>query len=247
VIASVRRRTRRLTLGVLIAVALLAVLVYPAGLYVNAHLDDQPTPTTAPIVTPSRSGSVPSGATGMLPVDVEWVRLAGVDLPVSAATGPSDTSGGLARGFTHTTAGAAVAALHLLVRTTPQVGPRIFEPTVAGQVTGEHARAMRAAVADAYRQATARAGLDYGEPLGDVPATIEGVRVERYTGARVTMSVLTKAVDAAGTVRYAATALAVIWSAGDWRLVAPPEGRWDSQVRIIDPAQAAAFAPLRGR
>ena len=173
--------------------------------------------------------------------------MAGVDLPVSAATGPAQKVGGLARGFAHTQPGAVVAAVHLLVRTTAQVGPVVFEPTLAEQVVGEHAPAMRTAVADSYREAAARTGVVYGQPLGDLPATVAGVRVDGYTDAQATLSVLTSAVDATGFTRYAATRLSLMWTDDDWHLVAPPGGRWDSEVRIVDPAQIAGYPPLAGR
>ena len=108
----------------------------------------------------------------MLPADVRWVRVAGVDLPVSAATGPTQAVGGLARGFAHTPAGAVVAALHLLVRTSPQVGPAVFDPTITAQVVGPDAGGDARQVTADYQQAAAAAGIAYGQPLGDLPATL---------------------------------------------------------------------------
>ena len=240
VISTARRRTRRLAVAILAGLGVLAALVYAAGLYVNAHLDEQAStpPATATPPWPATTGGA------VLPAGVTWVSVAGVALPTSPATGPAQTSGDLARGFTHTTPGAVVAALHLLVRTTAQVGPRVFEPTIDEQVLGEHTAAMRQRVADEYRQAAARAAITYGEPLGDLPATIVGVRVEENTDTRVTVSVLTSATDTAGVPRYAATPVTVIWAGGDWRLLAPPQGSWDDLVRVVDPATAGGYPPL---
>src|SRR4051794_9259746 len=136
VIVAARRRTRRrLTLMALIGMGVLAALVYPAGLYVNAHLDDDaPRPTDRP--NPATPSNPTADRAPVLPAGVSFARVAGIDLPVSAATGPTETLGGLARGFAHTRSGAVVAALHLLVRTTPQVGPVVFEPTLLDQVVG---------------------------------------------------------------------------------------------------------------
>jgi hypothetical protein len=246
VITTARRRLRRIGIAVLVGVGVLAVAVYGAGLYVNTHLDDPPVsdPSTGPVPWPPGTASAPAA---LLPTDVTWVRVAGVDLPVSASTGPAETVGGLARGFAHTEAGAVVAALQLLVRTTAQVGPAVFDPTLQTQVVGAHAEAMRRAVTAEYTEAAAQLGVAYGQPLGDLPATVAGVRVDAYTGEQATLSVLTSAVDAAGVTRYAATPIGLVWVGGDWRLVAPPDGRWDSEVRIVDPAQAAGYPSLRAR
>src|SRR5689334_20533061 len=139
VIAAARRRTRRLVIAALVGVVLLAACVYPAGLYVNAHLEDgQPAPPVAAVDPSAGLGF----ADALLPADVTWTRLAGVALPFSPQTGPVRTVGALAGGFAQSRAGAVVAALHLLVRTAPQVGPAVFEPAIAEQVTGEHAAAM---------------------------------------------------------------------------------------------------------
>jgi hypothetical protein len=246
VITAARRRTRRqFTVAVLIGIVVIAVLIYPAGLYVNAFPDDPPAPAIASAAGPSRASTAPPG--GVLGADVTWIRLAGVDLPVSASAGPADSVGGLARGFAHSRAGAVIAAVHLLVRTTAQVGPATFEPTLDKQVVGEHAQAMRRVVPDEYAQAAKRSGVGYGAPLAELPATVVGVRVDTYTDARAVLSVLTSAADAEGLIRYAATTVTLAWVDGDWRLVAPPDGRWDSQVRLVDGDQVGRYPSLRGR
>src|SRR5262245_47638142 len=117
VIAAARRRTRRFAVAVLVGAALTAACVYPAGLYVNAHLDDGAWATPAPATPGPAADEAPPDAWA-LPADARWIDVAGVKLPVSSATGPAQTVAGLARGFAHTPAGAVVAALHLLVRTT---------------------------------------------------------------------------------------------------------------------------------
>ena len=81
--------------------------------------------------------------------------------------------------------------------------------------------------------------------MGDLPATVVGVRVDAYTDCQASLSILTSAVDATGVARFAATPVALIWASGDWRLVAPPDGRWDAQVRIVDPPLAGGYPPLR--
>jgi hypothetical protein len=248
VIVAARRRTRRqLAVTVLVGAGIVAAAVYPAGLWVNSHLDDQAVAVApATVAAPWPAGTAAPG-TPVLDADVTWTRLAGVDLPASADTGPHEVVGGLARGFAHTRQGAVVAAVHLLVRTTPQVGPAVFGPTLAEQVVGEHTTAMRQLVADIYTQAVTTTGVLYGQPLGDLHATVAGIRIDTYTDDQATLGVLTSAPDAGGVTRYAATTVTLTWTSGDWRMVAPPQGRWDSQVRIIDRAQTGGYPPLRAR
>jgi hypothetical protein len=244
VITAARRRTRRRLAAVLVGVGVLAavlvVVVYPAFRYADR---DRPVPlSTSDGPRPTASQTVGGS---VLPADVSWIRLTGVDLPVSAATGPTEVRAGLSRGFTHSRGGAVVAAVHILVRTTAHVGPVVFEPTLADQVVGPHADAMRRAVADTYTATAARTGITYGQPLGDLPAALAGVRVDAYRDDRATVSVLTAAPDSTGVTRYAATTVTVSWTRGDWRLVAPPDGRWDSQVLLVDPERVGDWPPLR--
>jgi hypothetical protein len=178
----------------------------------------------------------------VLPADVTWVSVAGVALPVSATAGPRDQRDGLARAFAHTPAGAVMAAVHLLVRTTPQAGPAVFGPTLRDQVVGDHAAAMRTFVADSYRQLAGDATDD--APVGTLPAALAGIRVDSYTDQSAALDLLTTAVDATGSPRFAATTIQVAWTGTDWALVAPEHGRWDSAVRSVTPAQAAAYPPL---
>jgi hypothetical protein len=241
VIAAARRRTRRTGLLALLALAVLGCLV----VVIHEHAGVPTAPPRTDSTSPSAMRS--TFADGLLPNDVAWTRVSGVDLPVSPSAGPADKSGGLARGFAHTPAGAVLATLHLLVRTSPQVGPAVFEPTLASQVVGESAPAMRQAVADDYQRAAAAAGISYGQPFGDLPAALAGARIDAYTDEYADLSVLTAVVNAAGTTRYAGTSLTVDWVEQDWRLVAPAGGRWDNQVYPVDPSQTTAFTALRDR
>jgi hypothetical protein len=123
----------------------------------------------------------------------------------------------------------------------------VFEPTLLDQVVGDQADAMRAHVRAVYTQAAAEKGIVYGQPLGDLSARVAGVRVDAYTGELATLSVLTSAIDATGITRYAATTVRVSFVNGDWRLVAPRDGRWDSDVVLLGPDQIGGYPPLRGR
>jgi hypothetical protein len=246
VIAAARRRTRRLVIAFLGVCGGLALLIYPAGLYVDAHLRPS-TPMVSASVGPTGSGSasLTPPSRGILPANTMWMQLAGVNLPRSSATGPHDLSDGLARGFAHTTAGAVVAALHLLVRTTPEVGPTIFEPTLQNQVVGADADSMLEAVEADYQQTALRIGVPYGQPLGDLPAHPIGVQVVNHSTDRLDVSLLTSASDTAGVNRFAACEFSLVWSAGDWRLVAPSGGRWDADIHVVDNGDIGRWSPIR--
>jgi hypothetical protein len=246
VISAARARTRRrLLIAVLIPVGI-AALIYPAGLWANTRLDADPAPPAA-TATAAPTPIASTVDSSVLPTGVTWVRVAGVDLPVSPVTGPTQVDAGLARGFAHARAGAVVAALHLLVRTTAQVGPAVFDPTITAQVVGPDQAAMRAQVAADYAQAATAAGIGYGQPLGDLRARFAAVSIDAYADAACDLTVLTTTADATGTARYAATTVHMRWTGTDWALEAPPGGRWDSQVHLVDPAQTSGYLPLPGR
>lgn len=63
----------------------------------------------------------------------------GVQMPVSAEAGPAQFDAATASGFAHTAEGAALAALHLTVRSDARTGPPVFEPLIQQQVTGDQA------------------------------------------------------------------------------------------------------------
>jgi hypothetical protein len=239
VITAARARSRR-RFGLLAMLALGGVaVVCVAGRYATMPPGAAPASTVAAPVT-----SVTGQPAGLLPGDVTWIRLAGVALPVSPTSGPRQQAKGTVSGFAHTLSGAVIAGLHLLVRTTAQVGPAVFGPAIQSQVVGPDAAALRGRVQAEYAAAAARLGVVYGQPLGDLPARLAGLRVESQEPDRVVLGVLTSAPDRTGVVRYAATPVSLVWVRGDWRLLAPPGGSWDSLVRLVDPASVGDYPSL---
>jgi hypothetical protein len=198
-----------------------------------------------------------------LPADTVWTVVDGVALPVSASAGPRTTSGGLASGFAHTPAGALIAAAHLLVRTTPQVGSAVFGPTLRRQVVGRYAAAMNAVVTADYRALGGDAAG--GGPVGSLTSTLAGARLAAYAPSVATVELLTVADDSTGTARFAATPVTMVWTGGnptgggsaggtsdggtsaggDWALDAPPQGRWDSLVTPVPADQITQYPPVR--
>ena len=125
VIAAARRRTRRLVIAFLGVCGGLALLIYPAGLYVDAHLRPS-TPMVSASVGPTGSGSASLSppSRGVLPTNTMWMQLAGV-------------------------------------------------------------------------------------------------------------------------TRFAACEFSLVWSAGDWRLVAPSGGRWDAHIHVVDNGDIGRWSPIR--
>jgi len=176
-----------------------------------------------------------------LPPDVTWSETAGVSLPVSAQAGPRDTSEGRARGFERSPAGAVLAAVHLLVRVAPQVGPDVFDPTLRTQVVGPDAAAMRANVAAQYRVMVEQAGIVFGQPVGRLYAALRGYRIDAYTADAAVLQVMTEARTSDGQPVMAAVGIEVRWSGGDWALIAPPGGSWEQTVTVVGRSEAATF------
>ena len=97
---------------------------------------------------------------------------------MSAATGPRQTVGGLARGFAHTQAGAVVAAVHLLVRTTAQVGPAVFDPTLPTRWSARRRRDARARSPPTTRRPPPPPASSTASRWVTCPPRVAGVRVD---------------------------------------------------------------------
>ncbi len=251
VIDAARRTTRRrAAVAGLVAVAVLGV-VTAVVLYVVNHPGQAPAPSATgtsqwPATLAPSWGSPPPISAGPLALsaDLTWTEVAGVALPASSTAGPRDVRDGRARGFAHTQAGALLAAVHLLVRTTAQVGPSVFDPTIAEQVVGPDAASMRDRVTQMYAQMRDAAQVPYGQPIGRLSAALRGFRINAHTPTDALLTVLTEATDTTGTPRFAATEVRMRWTGEDWALVAPAGGTWDAVVLIVTAEQAATFTPF---
>ncbi|WP_406043254.1 hypothetical protein OG799_04145 [Micromonospora sp. NBC_00898] len=134
--------------------------------------------------------------------------------------------------------------MHIVVRTNPQIGPTVFDPTLRTQVVGTDAAAMRIQVAQAYDELRGPAGVAYGQPIGRLYATLRGYRILSYTDDEVNLRLLTEAPDASGAPVAVSTELRLLWSAADWALVAPVGGTFDQVVTAASPADVATFLPF---
>ncbi len=245
-----RRRRRRLAVALTVLAAMAVAVVFLA---IAPNRAGDPSAQTTQAVPAGGAAAASTGAVGgqpepgtaaSLPGDLVWTQVAGVSLPTSAHAGPRDTAGGLARGFAHTKAGAVLAAVHLLIRVAPQVGPAVFDPTLRAQVVGPAAPALHDQVAHQYQQLCDQAHVAYGPPVGSLSAALRGYRIELYTDTTVTLRVMTET-DRAGTAPlYAAAVVQLTWTGSDWALVAPDGGVWDRSITKVAVDNVGTYNPF---
>ncbi|WP_406071233.1 hypothetical protein [Micromonospora sp. NBC_01638] len=165
-------------------------------------------------------------------------------MPVSKQSGPRITSEGQARGFKHDRGGAVLAAVHIVVRVNPQVGPAVFDPALLTQVVGADAAAMRVQVAQAYDELRGQAGVADGQPVGRLDATLLGYRIVSYTDDEVALRLLTEAPDGSGSSLMVSTEVRVRWTGSDWALLAPAGGTFDPALSVVLDPYVAMFLPF---
>ncbi|MEV0732252.1 hypothetical protein [Polymorphospora sp. NPDC050346] len=248
--AQVRRRSRRLLFAaaafVLLAAAV-AVLWFAGGDPDDRAADPTPAgPSAAPAPMPVEpTSTTPSAAPGDLG-PVTWTDVQGMTLPVSDRYGPADQTGGRATGFGQTAAGAVLAAAHITVRADAIVGPGVFRPTIAAQVTGVDREAMLGTVESDYEQRRSAAGVNPGDVLPRTHAQVAGYRVDSYTDTAAFLRLLISSpgLNAQGTV-YVDFRVEMRWVDDDWRLVAPPGGEWLSATGQV--ASPDGYIPMPPR
>ncbi|WP_063014227.1 hypothetical protein [Nocardia kruczakiae] len=151
--------------------------------------------------------------TSSLPADIHAALIntttavyQGISLPM-ADQGPHTVTGAVAAGFTHTPAGAALAAIHALVRIS-------VAPDDQWALVGQQ---MLAAGAERDDWAVARAQMSITTPVTGTPPKILGYRITGYTPDRADTAIYTQQSDTSLTCNTAT----VIWQAGDWKLLLP--------------------------
>ncbi|MBP1782722.1 hypothetical protein J3R08_002572 [Micromonospora sp. HB375] len=237
VISHARRTTHRRLTAIGLAAAATAAAVTIA--LVAGATADRPVGSPSERAEPAVLSSV--DAEERLPSDMQWVDVAGVSVPVSSRSGPRITSGGQARGFAHDQVGAVLAAVHIVVRINPQVGPAVFGPTLRDQVVGPHAAAMRVQVAQAYDELRAQLS---GQPLGRLTAILRGYRIGSYRDDEAAVGLLTEAPGANGVPLLVVAEVRVRWTGSDWALLAPAGGTFEQTVMAASDADTATFLPF---
>ena len=191
------------------------------------------------------SGRVPAGTPGTIAVSTAgWraVNLDGTEVPLSQQAGPQQGPWPLAAGFADTPAGAVLAAVNIAVRTSGQLGPAIFQPTIAQQVTGPGAGALLSAAENDYATAARQnPPTSTGGPAGTANASARAFRLTSWTAATADIDVLAGADNGSGP--GAVVHVQVRWLDGDWRLVAPTSGVLAATAAKAD---LQGFTPLPG-
>lgn len=177
---------------------------------------------------------------------LRWSGYHGVQLPSSPAAGPRHIQNGLARGFADTPLGALLAALNIAVRANAQWGPDVFVPTIRDQVTGPDAAALLASCQADYGQASQAAHITGGQPLGDVSVTEEAFRWAAWSPADATVDLVSAGPGSQGATIRASTRVEVVWSGGDWRVVAPPGGDWGNAATQLTSLAGYTIFPGQG-
>ncbi|MBV7708125.1 hypothetical protein NOVA_35625 [Nocardia nova] len=151
------------------------------------------------------------------PTNVTTTVYQGISLPISDQ-GPRTVTGAVAAGFTHTPAGAALAAIHATVRIS--VAPDDHWATVGQQ--------MLTPGAGRDDWAVARAQVSITTPVTGLPPKILGYRITGYTADRADTAIYTQQPDTSLTCNTAT----VIWQGGDWKLLLP-DGRHPAVVTAL--------------
>jgi len=177
---------------------------------------------------------------------LRWLDFHGIQLPVSATAGPHYLHNALARGFADTPAGAVLAAVNVAVRTAAQWGPRIYRPTIIGQVTGPAARLLLAQDHRDYVALRAAAHVPHGQPVGRSYASETAYRLFSYTPRYAAVGIVSEGPATDGAAVRAVTRIRLRWLRGDWRVIAPPGGNWASSATTVSSLSGYTTFPSEG-
>lgn len=250
-----QRRARTVVIGT--AVAGVVVLMLIAAFVFNTTGDGKvraggtSPPTLSDVRGPGGTG--PRVPTATLNAStVKWVDYHGAKLPTSSA-GPHHADAWRASGWDHSPDGAVLAGVHLLMRTSGDVGPKVFEPTINNQMVGTDKDLYLSKVETEYQR------LKTLEPVGangeltqsfirgrQDRAGVWGYQVTAYTGdtAFVDLMLRTFKTGSAGPT-FVKVSVNMKWVQGDWRLSAPPQGEWMNVSQLV-PEPTGEFTSLVG-
>jgi hypothetical protein len=239
------RGRRRLLPAAAVAVSVLGAVL---GLVLASRHDSGNPATPAPgSRSPAASASPGPAVVPRLDLaGLRWSDYHGVELPSSPEAGPRDTAGGLASGYSDTPLGALVAVVNIGVRANAQWGPDIYLPTIRDQVTGPDAAELLATCQSGYDQASQAAHVTGGRPLGNAYVTEEAFRWVAWTPAGATLDLVSAGPGNQGVTVMAVTRIEVVWSGGDWRVVAPPGGDWGNAAARLSSLSGYTIFPGQG-
>lgn len=234
-----RHPVRRVVLIVL-AIAVLIGAVLAVGVALGrgsarpAAATNHPKTTTAPVAS-TPTAPVPAIIPTVNLKGLRWAQVDGLQAPVSPTAGPRDTANGLASGYAHTPLGALMAAVNISPRTTTVIGSNVFLPTIDNQVVGSNQPALLTNTNTTYAQelASAKPPVPAGSAVFRSFGVIVGFRWTSYTPSVAIVHVVGTAPGSNGQPFYQDMRYEVRWSGGDWRLVAPPSGLWQTAASIV--------------
>jgi hypothetical protein len=192
-----QHHTRRRRLALLLGLAgIVAVLVLVAGLVIARPGAEGPDGPSVPVVP-----------------TLSWETVGDQPVPISAEHGPRERDGGVARGFSHDELGAALAAVHLSVRLSADVGPQVYEVVAREQCIGD-AEATLAVIRGS--RSTAPAGSTVAE------AYYYKITAGDPAGDQVLVSLAISSPQARSLGGYIGVLRTLRWVDGDWKLELPP-------------------------
>jgi hypothetical protein len=158
-------------------------------------------------------GGASGGPTASTAPAISWSIVGGNEpVPASPVAGPRNTGNGLAKGFTHDTLGAALAAVNISSRLASEVGPQVYEATAREQCFGDVDTALnqiRNSFSNAPPGAAKPSEIWYrvagGDPTGDL----------------VLMSIALKTPESVERGGYAGLDMTLRWVGGDWKMQVP--------------------------
>jgi len=151
---------------------------------------------------------------------------------------------GLAWGFADSRLGALLAAVNIAVRANAPWGPGIFVPTIRDQVTGPGTAALLAGCRAGYEQARQTEGVPEGRPLVPAYVSEQAFRWVSYRPAAAVVDIVSAGLDSQGSVVRAVTWIALRWSRGDWRVLAPPGGDWGNAASSLTSLSGYTAFPI---
>lgn len=181
-------------------IGLAVVLV--ALLAVGAFLLGRNDGGAAPAAGPAASTAPP----------ISWSTVGDQPVPASPVAGPRHTEGGLAKGFSHDTLGAALAAVNISVRLASEVGPQVYEATAREQCFGDvdtEVQQIRNSFSTVPAGAVKPSEIWYRVTSGDPTSDL------------VLMSIAAKTPQSVASGGYAALDMTMRWVDGDWKLQVP--------------------------
>lgn len=186
-----------------------------------------------PLTTSTTGATTAAPEAAISGAEVHWDASLAVPLPVSEAHGPAELTAARAARFGLSRLGAAIAAAHLLARTSPRVGSDVFTATLEHQVRGPNRQALSDAVQTAYDVEATDLGVPAGQPLPGADAEVVGYRVVHYSPSDAAVEVVLSSTALRVDRQLVAVRVSLQRSDDDWALIAPPRGDWGVVTTVL--------------